>query len=149
MRDNDRQKVYEAEFELRTILDRPRTTIEMHGSTFLVPDERRFGRVEDIQNFVDCVLEHIGHQRAVKVRVRKGQAKAHYQMGVIAIPELDRWAMRETVVLHELAHHIAGPSAAHGPDFRKEFANLFDKVLAPEAGMMLRFLLWERGLQIA
>lgn len=148
MRDTDRHKVYEAGWELEKILELPRTTIELCGSTFLVPDERKFGQVADIQRFVDAALEHVGSKRPVHVRVRKGQAKAHYQLGEIAIPEQRRWAMREAVVLHELAHHLA-PGQAHGPEFRKQFVNLLDTVLAPEAGQMLRFLYWERGLEIA
>jgi putative metallohydrolase (TIGR04338 family) len=148
VRDNDKQKVYEAEWELRKILDMPRTFVNLHGSTFLVPDERRFGSIESIQSFVDDVLDHVECNRPIKVRVRKGQAQAHYQLGVIAIPEVDRWAMRETVVLHEIAHHLAIQDK-HGPVFRKEFTNLFEKVLAPEAALMLRLLYWERGLQIA
>src|SRR5688572_15076056 len=79
VRDNDKQKVYEAEWELRKILDMPRTFVELHGSTFLVPDERRFGSVESIQTFVDQVLDHVECNRPVRVRVRKGQTQAHYQ----------------------------------------------------------------------
>lgn len=151
MRDNDRAKVYGAETELEVILNRPRTFVTLAGSTFLVPDERRFGNLEGVQRFVDQVLEHIGNNDRITVRSRRGQAAAHYEHGkqVIAIPEATGWALREHVVLHEIAHHLAPTGEKHGPVFRKELTNLLEKVLAPEAAMMLRFLYWERGLQIA
>ena len=36
---------------------------------------------------------------------------------VIAVPERDTWALRELVVLHELAHHVSQADPPHGPAF--------------------------------
>jgi putative metallohydrolase (TIGR04338 family) len=122
--------------------------IEAYGTSFRTPDERKFARVEDIQRYVDAVLAHVGHDRPVKVRVRKGITKAHYEHynETIAIPE-NPWAMREIVVLHEIAHHLTKYSEpAHGPEFRSAFCDLLERVLCPEARFLLQVAFFERGL---
>lgn len=86
----------------------------------------------------------------VTVRVRKGQTKAHYEPEhqIIAIPMDSAWAARESVVLHELAHHIlmsgnAASAAAmiqapHGAQFTSTMCVLAECVLGHEAALMLR-----------
>lgn len=147
-RDAERQKTYDAEFQVRRIFETPGVMIEAYGMTFMTPEERKFARVEDIQRYVDAVLAHVGHKRPVKVRVRKGIKKAHYEHfnETIAIPE-SKWAMREIVVLHEIAHHLTKHSAqAHGPEFRSAFCDLLERVLSPEARFLLQCAFFERGL---
>lgn len=146
-RDSDRSKVYEAEWEVRTMLDRP-GTLTIHGSVIAVPEERKFGRVEDVQRYVDAVREHIGYKPEIKVRKRKGNTKATYQYGLntIAVPDAD-WSLREIVILHEIAHALAGPAGqSHGPRFRTNFVALMERVLGPEAGFLVRVAYGERGL---
>lgn len=148
MRDSDRAAVYRAENAVRLLLDSPGETVTINGLPVVVPDERKFGRIEDVQRYVDAVLKHIDCDRPITVRSRRGTQKAHYEFAtqVIAIPEDDRWAMREIVLLHEIAHHLTPTAAAHGPEFRHTFCNLLEQVLAPEARFMLQLAFWSEGL---
>ena len=64
---------------------------------------------------------------------------------VIAVPDgRNRWAMREIVVLHELAHHVTrmhnGGVAAHGPEFVSEFIDLMSAVMAPQVALAMRMI---------
>ena len=147
-RDAERGRTYDAEFQVREVFSRPGTMIEIAGTTFLTPEERKFGRVEDIQRYVDAVLAHVDHDRPVKVRVRKGIHQAHYEPlnETIAIPEAV-WAMREIVVLHEIAHHLTKHSApSHGPAFRTALCDLLERALAPEARFLMQMAFWDHGL---
>lgn len=148
MRDSDRAKVYAAEQEVRRMLAVP-GFIKMYGTLVPVPDERKFGAVADVQVYVDRVLQHIGHDTPITVRTRKGHKAATYSAmkQEIAIPDSDRWALREVVVLHEVAHHLSrGSDQSHGPEFRSAFCNLLESVLAPEARFLLQVAFFERGL---
>jgi putative metallohydrolase (TIGR04338 family) len=49
--------------------------------------------------------------------------------------------MRETVVLHEIAHWLTPHGASHGTEFQSAFMWLLDHVVAPEAGFVFRFFL--------
>jgi putative metallohydrolase (TIGR04338 family) len=88
----------------------------------------------------------------VRVRSRNGQARAHYERAnaTIAIPPYEgnrAWAMRELVVLHELAHHLEPDpaSAVHGPAFVHRYARLVTEVIGPEAGLLLRSTMHSEG----
>lgn len=147
MRDSQRQRVYDAEGIVRSMLDRavefdsPVVTVE--GITLTLPPEAKFASVAGVQSYCDRVCELID-TTPVTVRERKGSSKAHYEPGgVIAVPDgRNRWAMREIVVLHELAHHVTrsrgGWVAAHGPEFVGNFIELAERVMAPEMGLLLR-----------
>ncbi len=125
--------------------------VDFHGSVIEVPVQRRFGDLGAIETYLSwvtslpCVVECFGRVAPVGVRARKGQAKAHYEPveGVIAIPLDTRWAARESVVLHELAHHIVmsrdgndGP--AHGAAFTVAMCALVECALGPESALLLR-----------
>jgi putative metallohydrolase (TIGR04338 family) len=91
------------------------------------------------------VIEAFGVVAPVSVRARKGQMKAHYEAEsqVIAIPLDTAWAARESVVLHELTHHIVMSSygtddPAHGPRFTSSMCTLVECTLGPEAALLLR-----------
>jgi putative metallohydrolase (TIGR04338 family) len=91
------------------------------------------------------VIEAFGVVAPVSVRARKGQLKAHYEAEsqVIAIPLDTAWAARESVVLHELTHHIVMSSRgtddpAHGPRFTASMCTLVECTLGPEAALLLR-----------
>jgi putative metallohydrolase (TIGR04338 family) len=89
----------------------------------------------------------------VRVRARAGAARAEYEFAThtIAVPPHrvgGRWAMRELVVLHELAHHLAG-EAGHGPVFVARLVHLVEELIGPEAGFLLRSALLEAGVQVA
>lgn len=165
-RDSQKAKVYGAEDHVARLLDSvARTqahTLTAYGSTLVIPDEVKFGDVESIQRYVDQVLaldwvrETWPSAGPVRVRERKGQTKAHYFMGEIAIPPYHRgraWAMREMVVLHEVAHHLtrraSGHSAAsHGPEFTAIFVHLVRGIIDPAVGLLLYAALSEAGAKI-
>ncbi|EOM76846.1 TIGR04338 family metallohydrolase [Rhodococcus rhodnii] len=167
VRDRQRSLVYDAEELVRTMFDRAdqrgMRTVEMLGSTLTLPIERRFGSIDSVQAYADAVLGlrwiRARWPRAsdpVRVRARKGAAAAHYERdgGVIAVPGYSggtAWAMRELVVLHELAHHLdPAPDAgeAHGPGFTAIVLELVAEIIGHEAGFVLRAMYAENGVRV-
>jgi putative metallohydrolase (TIGR04338 family) len=151
--DFQKARVYAAEQAVRKILDEALDypMYEAFGSTVVVPStEKRFGNLGAVQVYIDLVLAHEDVQRAypvraaqpIKVRHRKGNRKAHYSWGEIAIhvaPRLgDNWAMREIVVLHEIAHHLAFWDS-HGPAFVGAFEFLIRTFMGPEAALIFAY----------
>lgn len=159
-RDGQRGHVYEAEQLMRHLLDNAAreglATIEVAGSTVPVPIERKFGDLAAVQRYVDLVLQRVaedyGVSSKVRVRARKGNAYATYQLGEIAVPDHDSWdrswAMREIVVLHEIAHHLTH-GHRHGPKFLAAFVDIVDRFMGPEAALILRVLSHESGARSA
>ncbi len=153
-RDHTKTRAYHAEWQLQRMLDRQEDcpTVIVAGSTITLPAERKFGDLESIQRYVDAVLAlgpvqaHWPQQAAKPVKVKRHPASdgntAHYQMGHIAIPDSGRrWAMRETTVLHELAHHLDnsfGP--AHGSTMQVTLVDLMSIAMGEEVGFLLRVL---------
>ncbi len=162
-RDGQRQRVYDAEHLVHRIFDRSAEypIIEVAGSRVTLPVERRFGGVEDVQRYLDLVLgqrwvvDRWPRARVpVLVRERVGASKAHYERvgAVMAVPGSragSGWALREWVVLHELAHHLAdGAEVAHGPPFVDRMLTLVDGIVGPEAALLLRVTLLDVGARI-
>ncbi|WP_040793030.1 TIGR04338 family metallohydrolase [Nocardia paucivorans] len=157
VRDTQRAKVYDAERLVRGMFDRAdefgHRTVELYGSRLTLPTERKFASVESVQRYCDRVLS-LGWVRTtweraavpVRVRARAGTTAAHYEVAdaVLAVPLHDRgtaWALRELVILHELAHHLAPPEcdlAPHGPQFCTRYLELVEGVIGPEAAFVLR-----------
>ena len=160
-RDTQRSRVYAAEQFVRTLFDHAAQhnsrTVQFFGAIITLPPEARFASVESVQRYVDDVLAlpavaGIGHPTGpVTVRARRSATAAHYEKGgVIAVPDrlTADWAMRELVVLHELAHHLCDPDApAHGPDFVATFCALASAVMGPEAGHVLRVVYAKEGVR--
>ena len=163
-RDSQRSRVYAAEEFVRTLFDRAAQhssrAIDFFGESITLPPEARFGSVESVQRYVDQVLAlpAVAHIRPepghIAVRSRRSAKAAHYAnaggTGVIAVA--DRlsadWALRELVVLHEVAHHLCGPDgAAHGPRFVSTFCVLASAVMGPEAGYVLRVVYAKQGVR--
>lgn len=126
-------------------------TVDVLGIALTLPPEARFASVESVQRYVDSVLG----PGEVRVRARVGTSGAHYESGgVVAIPASREgaWALRELVVLHEIAHHVAvGESdgaPAHGPAFTSAFIELAARVMGPEAGLALRIVYTESGVVV-
>lgn len=154
-RDIQRAKVYDAEQLVRGVFDRAQEfghrTVEVYGSQLTLPVERRFASVESVQSYVDKVLA-LNWVRAqwdraaapVRVRARAGASAAHYEPvdAVLAVPlhtGATAWALRELVVLHELAHHLAlADEVAHGPEFCTRYVEVVDGVIGPEAALLVR-----------
>ena len=161
-RDTQRSKVYAAEEFVRTLFDRAaehgNRTIEFFGTNLTLPPEGRFASVESVQHYVDDVLA-LGSVRArwpgpasLSVRPRRGLTAAHYERddggAAIAVPERrTTWALRELVVLHEIAHHLCDTDPPHGPDFVATFCELADAVMGPEVGHVLRVVYAKEGVR--
>jgi putative metallohydrolase (TIGR04338 family) len=161
-RDAQRAKVYAAENLVLAMLDRAARVpvVQVAGSTISLPVERRFASVESVQSYLDAVLE-LGWVRVrwpdvgpVLVRRRKSADRAQYSRDgptgpTIAVPTHvagNAWALRELVVLHELAHHLTDPSAAaHGPEFVGILLDLVDRLVGAEAAFLLRVRLADEG----
>ncbi|MGV9799955.1 TIGR04338 family metallohydrolase [Mycobacterium sp. NPDC003449] len=153
-RDTQRAKVYAAEEFVRTMFDRAAQhssrAIDFFGTQLTLPPEARFGSVDAVQRYVDEVLARVGGA-PVTVRARRGAAAAHYELidgaAVIAVPERDTtWALRELVILHELAHHLCTESPPHGPAFVAAYCDLCATIMGPEVGLVLRMVYGKEGV---
>lgn len=158
-RDGQRARVYEAEGIVARMFDRRHDfpVVDAFGSRVVVPDDRKFGDIASIQRYVDAVLALDWVRQPapgpVTVRARAGAAKAEYEFATrsIAVPPHrvgGQWAMRELVVLHELAHHLAG-EPDHGPAFVAQLLELVDGIVGAEAAFLLRAGLLDAGVGVA
>jgi putative metallohydrolase (TIGR04338 family) len=162
-RDSQRSKVYAAEGQVGRLFDRrvEYPTLELFGSKVVVPDDRKFGDPEAAQRYADGVLglnwvraRWPAAARPVWVRARAGATRAHYSWttSTIALPPHEiggQWALRELVVLHELAHHLGDPEqAAHGPGFVATVLALVAELIGPEAEFLLRTAYLENEVAI-
>lgn len=133
--------------------------VDFFGSTLVLPVERRFADLDSVQRWVDAVLALDPVARrwpgtpGCRVRARRGAMQAHYQPpGEVAVPVGERWAMREFVLCHELAHHLVfhdrsvdDSAAAHGAEFVDAFVALVEMVIGAEVALLLRTGLDEGG----
>ena len=162
-----RAKVYDAEGLVRRMFDRAdehgMRTVELYGSQITLPIERRFASVESVQSYVDRVLglnwvrdQWVRAGAPVSVRARAGAAAAHYETerAVLAVPLHaggSAWALRELVILHELAHHLQTAEldvAPHGPEFCICYVDLVDGIIGSEAALVLRTSLLGCGVRL-
>jgi putative metallohydrolase (TIGR04338 family) len=161
-RDAQRAKVYAAEQFVRTLFDRAgehgNPVVDFFGTALTLPPEGRFGSVSAVQRYVDDVLAHPGVRERwpdpapLMVRPRRGVSAAHYEWcddkAVIAVPERrSTWALRELVVLHEIAHHLSHAQPPHGPEFVTTFWALAGVVMGPEVGHVLRVVYAKEGVR--
>jgi putative metallohydrolase (TIGR04338 family) len=154
-RDTRRSRVYAAEDQVARLLDRAAAgtrTVDFFSSTLTLPPERRFADLASVQRWVKTVLDlgPVGQRwpgtPVCAVRTRRGATRAHYEApGTIAVPVSARWALRELVLCHELAHHlvfhdpsVAADVPAHGGDFVEAYIDLARIVLGPEVALLLR-----------
>jgi putative metallohydrolase (TIGR04338 family) len=161
-RDAQRAKVYAAEQFVRTLFDRAHQhgtgTIEFFGANLTLPPEARFASVDSVRRYVDDVLGHASVRRRwpaaepLTVRARRGTTAAHYEydgdLATIAVPDRNTtWALRELVVLHEIAHHLCRAEPAHGPEFVVAFCELAEAVMGAEVGHVLRVVYAKEGVR--
>lgn len=148
VRDTHRSRVYAAEQMLRRVYDTG-TTVTLHGITLQLEPEDRFSTLAAVQIYLDRVVSHpdviaaLGPHPRITVRERKGDRFAHYEYDThtVAVNTSGTgWALRELVVLHELAHAYT-PGARHGAAFTAAFITLVDAVLGPQAALALRLAL--------
>lgn len=168
VRDTQRSLVYDAEALVRRVFDRADTgtgrQVELFGSRLTLPVERRFASVDSVQNYCDRVLA-LNWVRAhwprsattITVRHRAGTTAAHYEpdTATLAVPTSGagtRWALRELVILHELAHHLepdGSDVAPHGPEFVDRYLALVEGVVGDEAAFLLRTTFVDGGVRLA
>lgn len=150
------RSVYTAEDALEWALQTSAThgSVVINGVPLTLEPEARYASLESIQAYVDRVLAHpgviaeFGPPRPVRVRERKTGHAAHYAAGVIAINTTgSRWAMRETTVLHELAHHFS--TGGHGPAFAAAEIRLLELVMGPQAALALRILFDQNDVPVS
>jgi putative metallohydrolase (TIGR04338 family) len=155
-RDTQRAKVYAAEEFVRTLFDRAaehgNNVVEFFGTQLTLPPEGRFATVTAVQRYVDEVLAHVGADRPLTVRARRGVTAAHYERSddgaTIAVPDhRSTWALREVVVLHEIAHHLSEAEPPHGPEFVAAFCELAEAVMGPEVAHVLRVVYAKEGVR--
>lgn len=163
VRDAQRAKVYAAEEFVRTLFDRATehgsSSVEFFGARLTLPPEAKFGSVTAVQRYVDDVLALPAVRRQwpevapLRVRARRAPTAAHYEnhdgTGIIAVPERGDtdWAMRELVVLHEIAHHLCDEQPPHGPQYVTTLCTLAELVMGPEAGHVLRVVYAKEGVR--
>lgn len=155
--------MYAAEDQWSAVLDRG-GSVDFFGSRVDVAVQRRFGDIASVRRYVDAVMslpfvtDEYPAAGGVTVRERSGQQRAHYEVSsqTIAIPIRTTWAARESVVLHEIAHHLtcslsstsSGPRRDwHGLTFRQAMCGLAQAVLGVEAALLLRAGYEESGLR--
>lgn len=151
-RDSQRSRVYAAEGAWALRLDAARRGARkavVGGSTLTLPEELRFGTLADAQRYAD---HHLRDLPAVVLRPRKGQAAAHYTAPddvALPLPAYgEPWALRESVLLHELAHHVAFHThglADHGPSYTACMLDLVARAMGEEAAFALRVDYGEHG----
>lgn len=151
---------------VRTIFDRADErdlrTVDILGSTLTLPIERKFASIDSVQRYVDSVLaltwvrERWPDASPVTVRERSGTGASHYEKDTctIAVPLHRRnraWALRELVLLHELAHHFEpeeSEAPAHGGAFVDRFVTLVTEIVGAEAGFLLRATMLDVGVKV-
>lgn len=159
-RDTQRSKVYAAEQFVRTLFDRATErgtpAVDFFGTQLTLPPEARFASVDSVRRYVGDVMSLPSVRtrwptaEPLTVRGRKGVTAAHYEFdgsrATIAVPDRQTtWALRELVVLHEVAHHLCRAEPPHGPEFVAAFCGLAEAVMGPEVGHVLRVVYMKEG----
>jgi putative metallohydrolase (TIGR04338 family) len=163
-RDAQRARVYRAEDAWAARLDTARrgaALATVGGSAVLLPAEVRFGSLAAASSYAASVLALPrvvalgGRMRAPELRLRRGQRAAHWESpGIIALPvprHGEPWALRESVLLHELAHHVgetAGLTTGHAPPYPAVLLVLVQAVLGEEAAFALRVAYGEENVEV-
>jgi putative metallohydrolase (TIGR04338 family) len=163
-RDAQRARVYRAEDAWGARLDAARrgaALATLGGSALVLPAERRLGSLEAAAGYCARVValpEVVGVFGAVappQLRTRRGVRSAHWEPpGTLALPvpqHGEPWALRETVLLHELAHHLAettGRARGHRPPYPAAVLLLTRAVLGEEAELALRIEYGEHDVEV-
>lgn len=138
------EAAYAAERHLEQWLD-TNGPVTAYGSQWWLEAEVKFGRVEDIQPYVEKVLAFLGGDRAPVrvVKARKGTTRSSMSRdGVMTIADT-AYGRRESSVLHELAHHLSPDDDGHGPRFRAVFVSLLEDTGHPVAARLLEIYFHE------
>lgn len=131
------------------------------GSQVLLPAERRLGSLDAAAAYVRLLLALpavtavFETPAAPILRQRRGATRAHWEPpGTIAVPVPpygEPWALRETVLLHEVAHHLGettGLCRGHRAPFPAVVLLLAEAALGAEAGFALRVEYGARDVEV-
>ena len=165
MRDAQRQRLYDADYQVRRQLEFAADgarTVTVAASTLVLPLEVRFGSLDAAQRYTDAVRASDAFAArfpraaaaGLRLRPRRGDRSAHYEApGTIALHEPRHgtgWSLREMVVLHEIAHHAAHhdlpPEPAHGPHYAGAYLRIVTDALGPETGLLLTTAFADHGV---
>ena len=133
--------------------------MEFFGAQLTLPPEARFGSVPAVQRYVDEVLalpavrrqwpevapltvRHDGPQPQLTTKTATAQGLSRFP-----ISPPPSWAMRELVVLHEIAHHLCDASPPHGSQYVATLCTLAELVMGPELGHVLRVVYAKEGVR--
>ncbi len=162
-KDPDQRAVYAAEDRLAVWLDSAtpdRPTVTVDGQTYEPGPDLRFTTPAAAATYVDAVLDRLRsagkdydgrEQQRVIVRPRAGARMATYEPAThtIALPPFEvggRWALRATVVLHELTHHLSGEQH-HTPRWRAAFLRLLEDSGLPVTAQLMQLAYATEGLE--
>ncbi len=155
--DSDRQQVYSVEDAWAHALDRG-GQVDFFGSQITLPKQRILGDLNALQHTAHgwlssaaCAAWYPACEGLV-IRPRKGRSRAHYEStGVIAIPVQSAWACRESVLAHEVAHHLSWQSqlSPHDANFRLAMTRVAEIAFGPQAALLLRAGYDGAGLAVA
>ncbi|MGC4961740.1 TIGR04338 family metallohydrolase [Gordonia sp. DT218] len=164
-RDTGRAQMYAAERIVHRMFDHAGSAangrmVELAGARVTLPSEASFASVESVADYVTRVLtlpavseEFARAALPVRVRRRRGHRSAEYRRtpdgAEIAVPTSaeGRWALRELVVLHEIAHHLDDSTdASHGRGFVITLIELVGRVMGPEAAFVYRVVFADSGV---
>ncbi len=161
-RDPDRRAVYAAEDRLAAWLDSTtpdRPTVTVDGQTYEPGPDLRFSEPSTAAVYADAVLARLRtggkdyggrEQQQVAVRPRAGARMATYDptTRTIALPPFavgGGWALRATVVLHELTHHLSGETL-HTASWRATFLRLLEDAGLPVTAQLMQLAYAAEGL---
>ena len=163
-RDSQRSRVYRAEDAWGARLDAARRGARfatVGGSALLLPEERRFGDLAAARTYVrgvlaaPAVVAALGRLAVPELRECRGGRAAHWEPpGTIAVHvprHGEPWALREAVLLHELAHHagrLAGLTPHHAAPFPALVLLLVEASLGDQAAFALRVAYGEERVQV-
>jgi putative metallohydrolase (TIGR04338 family) len=146
--DRMRARVYAAEDQFAALMNRG-GSVDFFGSQIDIPIQRRFGDIDSVRTYVESVIQLLRstdpNLSLPRVRVRRGSTRAHYEFDTqtMAFPVNDQWALRETVILHECAHHVTlarhgSQVPSHGNEYVTSMLELVSRVLGEGPALLLR-----------
>ena len=107
----------------------------------IVDETHRFRQAEAAQRTLEALLTEQGSGDRDLTLVLVDDA-------TIAVPDRSTtWALRELVVLHEVAHHLSQTEPAHGTEFTSTLCELADAVMGPEVAYVLRVVYAKEGVR--
>ena len=119
---------------------------------------RTFGGIVQIQEYLDalCSSDWWSERFPRVVRIEAvgirspcvegvGRPEAERNAGVIGLTRAGR---KELTILHEVAHVLCRPEAAHGPEWTRTYLELAYRAIGSEAWAALRNAFVARGVDI-